>query len=172
MPLLLAGFAAVFAGLLGWGIGAGYGWLQYESQSIPRLIAAILLAPTLAAWAGAELVNMLSPRRLFDRRRNTRLSRLALGVAAALVSAAAGAAALPLVDRQAPDAAVFGASGFLVMAAFVLGCSRVRAGRCIHCGYDLRRSPAPGQPGAGRCPECGASIVPEPVRSAPASAVP
>ena len=32
---------------------------------------------------------------------------------------------------------------------------RVRLGLCLHCGYDLRATPAPTGPRLPRCPECG-----------------
>jgi hypothetical protein len=32
---------------------------------------------------------------------------------------------------------------------------RVRLGLCLHCGYDLRATPAPTGPRVPRCPECG-----------------
>jgi hypothetical protein len=32
---------------------------------------------------------------------------------------------------------------------------RVRLGLCLHCGYDLRATPAPTGPRVARCPECG-----------------
>jgi hypothetical protein len=32
---------------------------------------------------------------------------------------------------------------------------RVRLGLCLHCGYDLRATPAPSGPRLARCPECG-----------------
>lgn len=41
------------------------------------------------------------------------------------------------------------ASGLLVLACVRTGRPDL-AGRCPHCGYDLRESP-------GRCPECGAT---------------
>ena len=35
---------------------------------------------------------------------------------------------------------------------------RLRRGRCIHCGYDLRGTPA-GPPEGTKCPECGATTA-------------
>jgi hypothetical protein len=41
-------------------------------------------------------------------------------------------------------------AGYLIL--WLRARSRARAGRCPHCGYDLRASP-------GRCPECGATAA-------------
>ena len=35
---------------------------------------------------------------------------------------------------------------------------RVRLGLCLHCGYDLRATPAPTGPRLPRCPECGRDV--------------
>src|SRR5512140_711481 len=150
MPLFIAGFALIFSGLLGWSLGTEFNWLRYESASIPYLLAAIVIAPSLAAWITAETLPLASPRRVFDRRRRTHLARFTLGFATGLGSALVAAAALPWADRVLPDSAVFGLSSVLVVGIALSLCSWVRPGHCIHCGYDLRNSPGPGQPGAGR----------------------
>ncbi len=162
MPVFITGFAAIFTSLFGWGLAAEFSWLRYEPGGVPQLLVAMVVVPVLAAWAAAELVNLASPRRVFDPRRGIRVSRLLLGVVAGGLSAVAGAALLPLADRFVPDALVFGGASALMAGAIVLTCPRTRPGHCIHCGYDLRQSPSPGQPGAGRCAECGADIVAPP----------
>ena len=166
MPLLILGFALVFAGLFGWSLAAPLNPLSGEPGVASSLLVCLLLAPTLAAWIAAEVVHLVSPRRAFDPRRSTRALRLALGFAAGLCSAAAAAAVLPWADRALPDPATFGLVSMLVMGGAVCLTSRCRPGHCVHCCYDLRQSPAPGRPGAGRCPECGAGIDPFPVGSA------
>ena len=118
------------------------------------------------------MVQVITPRRLFARRRRTRAKRFILGLAVGLFSAASATVALPWADRILPDALVFGLSAALWMAALLACCPRIRPGHCIHCGYDLRQSPAPGQPGAGRCPECGTAISPLSTGNIPIPSVP
>jgi hypothetical protein len=43
----------------------------------------------------------------------------------------------------------------LVMLPF----SRVRAGHCVHCNYDLSGLPGPDRRGSAVCPECGAATT-------------
>jgi hypothetical protein len=119
----------------------------------------MVAVPALGAWGVAEFVNMLTPRRTFDRRRRTFGKRFVLGAAAGGACATFATALLPLVDRYLSDAVIFGATGAVAMMLFLILLPRVKRGHCIHCGYDLRDSPAPGQPGSGRCPECGAAAM-------------
>jgi hypothetical protein len=158
MPLMLFGVMVAYAAAFSWGVWDGFSWLRYQQSDIGALALVMLLTPACSAWAGAELVQALSPRRAFDRRVRARGLRFFAGLCAGLFGLGAGAALLPIVDRFVPDALTMGATSAIAAAAFVLLLKRQRRGHCISCGYDQRGMPGPGQPGAGICPECGTPV--------------
>jgi hypothetical protein len=159
MPQLMMGVLTPYVALFAWGIWDGFPWLRYQRHDILGLAIVMLLIPACAAWAAAELIQCLTPRRFFDPRPRGGVRRFMLGLIAGVAGVGAGAAGLPLLDRFAPDALPLGGGSALAVAATMLLLSRRRAGHCVTCGYDLRGTPGPGQPGAGRCPECGTSAL-------------
>jgi hypothetical protein len=162
MISFLGGIAATYSALLAWALVAQPVWLRYELDGAWLWLALIIvIIPVCCAWVAAELVNLASPRRIFDRRLGRWRSRLFLGLIAGTLGVAIGAVvlALPGVDRAVPDAVPLGVAAVLATILTMLPLSRRRAGHCIYCGYDLRSSPGPGRPGSGMCPECGAAAT-------------
>ena len=158
MPLLILGVLVSYAAAFCWGIGSGLPYLRYEQTSIWVLAMVMLLTPACSAWAGAELVQAITPRRAFDRRVRARALKFFIGLCAGLIGLAAGALMLPVADRYLPDALIMGTTSALAAMTIVLLLKRKRPGHCIVCGYDQRGMPGPGQPGAGVCPECGTPV--------------
>lgn len=158
----LAGFAVPYLALYAWGLAAAATWFR-EDPSMQRVfILVTVVIPIACGWGAAELVNLIRPRHLLDRRLKGRtLTRLLIGMIAGVIGAFATAVLLPLVDRFVPDAVLTGSAGVIAAGFIVLLLPRVRPGHCIHCGYDLRSGPGPGRPGAGLCPECGAAAIPQ-----------
>jgi hypothetical protein len=129
----------------------------YQQQDIVVLIARTVLAPGLAAWCAAELINMLRPLRLFDRRIRKKRYQIMAGLGAGILGAASASILLAIAVGRVHELVVLGGCGLLISAIVLLPMRRVRAGHCIHCSYDLRAQPGPGSPGSGICPECGAA---------------
>jgi hypothetical protein len=154
------GIVFVFASLMGVSL-----WLEPAFRWIERADAAVLLArsvlaPALAAWIVAELINAVRPRRLFDRRVATMVARGVAGLCAGVIGAAATALVLAVAEGYVHEIVVLSSTGAMAAASVLLPLRRVRPGECIHCRYDLRNQPPPGQPGWGICPECGAPVIP------------
>lgn len=150
-------------------------WYQYQlyrtSSSSTEQAVLIVGLPFLGAAIGAQLMLLMSPRRLFDRRATDGMGRrLAGGFVGGLITTVVIGVLLIVADQYIPDVYLVGAAGFISGAFAILPFARVRQGACFHCGYDLTASPAPGQPGFGRCPECGADCMETPVRRRRASA--
>jgi hypothetical protein len=153
----IAGIASVFGALMGvayWMIPV-WSWLYNPNDHIGALILRGVLAPTVAAWIIAEVVQVLSPRRNFDRRLRLRVRPFIGGVVAGLIGAAFGSFALALVEGETYEFLVLAGSGALGAVMPLVFMRRVLKGHCIHCGYDLRGQPGPGSAGSGLCPECG-----------------
>jgi hypothetical protein len=160
MTGFLFGFLLPLLLLYGWGVAGAPAWIGRSGDVARDFLVVIVVVPLACAWGAAELVNLMSPRRLLDRRLSgRRLARGAAGAIAGTLSAASAAALLPLVDSYVGDPVVTGGAAAIGGAAVLLLLVRLRPGHCIHCGYDLRNGPGPGRSGAGVCPECGASAV-------------
>lgn len=114
------------------------------------LAVGLMGAPIAAAAIVAVVVRVFSPRRLFDRRLRLPLRRLALGGAASLAGAAVAVPAIALLPGTIDEFIVTGLAGAIGTAAVLLPVSRVRAGRCVYCEYDLSATPI-----ERPCPECG-----------------
>jgi uncharacterized membrane protein YraQ (UPF0718 family) len=156
MLTFVTGFLVPFLALYGWGLKEAPPWIQRDAQSQQVFFLVTVLVPLACAWAGAELVNLTSPRRLLHRHFRRRfIVRAALGAIAGTTAAVAAAGLLPLVDRFVHDGVVTGTAAAVASLAATFFLSRVRGGHCIHCQYDLRSSPGPGRYGAAVCPECG-----------------
>jgi hypothetical protein len=160
----LAGFSTVFAILMSIALWLLPADLFAQNQQSFNMFIRGVLAPTLAAWAITEGMNLFRPLRLFDRRLRRIAPQTLTGFVAGVIAAAAGSVALALVDTPLLETLVLAGAGFLGALVVLVPLRRARAGHCIHCGYDLSAQPGPGAAGNGICPECGA-------RSWPASAV-
>jgi hypothetical protein len=151
--LLLGNLVVWAAGL---GIGVVWGWevAARRGEEAPGPAWVLMVVPPLAAWAVAEAVNLLTPRRLFDRRAAAPVRRATLGVLTGVVGFVIAVAALPLVEDALPDWATLTAASAVATAIPTLLLPRTRPGHCALCGYDLR-----GLPRMDQCPECGRTGV-------------
>lgn len=156
MIFFTAGFTSIFAILIGIALWLLPTELFLSNQHTSALLLRGVLAPALAAWMTAEAINLLRPRRLFDRRLRRIAAPTIAGFIAGFIGAAIGSFALVLVDEPLHEALILVAASVVGSILVLLPMRRVRAGHCIHCGYDLRAQPGPGSPGCGICPECGA----------------
>lgn len=146
----------LFLWTAGLGLGLLWGW-QIANQAgdpTPGPSWIMVIFPPLAAWLTAETVNLVSPRRLFDRRSTARVGRALAGMFAGALGFGAAVLLLPVVDATIPDWATLAvASGLGTLIPMVL-LSRMRRGHCAFCDYDLRALPSMRQ-----CPECGRTDV-------------
>src|SRR5262245_49032450 len=85
--------------------------------SEPRLAASVmlstLLVPALATWSVLEGINLLSPRRLLDRRVRRPAARLIGGAIAGTLGTCLAALSLALFDWSIPDGALTAAGAAL-----------------------------------------------------------
>lgn len=158
MIAFLLGAASVFAVLLG-SVVAANPWLHQRS-AVPHVLVWLLLSfvllPLLGAWTATELVNWATPRRLFDSRRRSIVSRFILGTCAGLLATAATSLLIALADSRVPEALITTVCSATACLLILLPLSRTRPGRCIHCAYDLTGATVRD---GGRCPECGANAI-------------
>lgn len=130
----------------------------------PRLGAFVLLSalvvPSVVTWAVLEMINLVSPRRLLDRRVRRPWARVVDGAIAGTLGACIGAVSLALLDWSVPDAVLTASSAAVATAITALPLRRVRRAECVHCGYDLSgMRVAPGRSDACACPECGRTLM-------------
>lgn len=153
MLRFILGYAAAFSALYAVGFWHAPFWIR-DTGSVAWLAVMLIALPTAVAWAAAETLHALSPRRLFDHRVRGWVGRIAFGATCALLGATSAAFLLPLADRFLPESAILG--GCAAACTLVpLACrARLRVGRCVPCGYDLRDITSHAR---GRCPECGAT---------------
>lgn len=136
-------------------------WLEPElrwcsRESLVLLVARTVLAPGLAAWIVAELVHLVRPLRLFDRRVRKFSRALLAGLMGGILGATVASLGLAIGVHSTHELVIVSVCGALGAGAALLPVRRIRAGFCIHCGYDLSAQPGPGSAGSGMCPECGA----------------
>lgn len=164
MRTFLAPIVLVFVGLALWAT------LENDADDAPSSAWAawtlLLGAPASAAWIATECMQFVFPSRLLDPRVRAPVRRLAAGVVAGLLGAAAGATGVIFLTISAGayrassnpllDAAILGGGSALGVVMVLTVMPRVRPGRCVHCGYDLAAmTPRAG----GRCAECGADVM-------------
>ena len=157
MVQLMTGFILAIGSLFAWTVGAQFGWLRHEPRTVAIVGVAVVLIPAAAAWAIAELIQAVTPRRVFDRRVSAAWKRFVAGGFAGFLAAGLGTGVLPVADRFAPDAAIMAFVAAVAVSLVMLLFSRVRAGHCIHCNYDLEGLTGPEHGGSAVCPECGAA---------------
>jgi hypothetical protein len=127
---------------------SGWSWLKNDPTNWLVVLSVLVLAPSAAAWFGAESVNRFAPRRDFDWRIRTRRSTLA-GALSAAGCVLLSAVALALLRGGVPEVAVITGFAFLTSASAAWLLPRRLATRCVVCGYELTGVGGP------RCPECG-----------------
>lgn len=142
----------VLAWMIGMSIGLVWDWEVAAAAgaegSKPAWI--MLIFPPLAAWLTAEAINLVTPRRLFDRRSVAPVRKATLGFLAGVLGFAIAVAFLPLVERQLPDWGVLASASAIATMLPVALLPKVRRGRCAFCDYDMKALPS-----MERCPECG-----------------
>lgn len=114
----------------------------------------MVIFPPLAAWLTVELINLVTPRRLFDRRTVAPVRRAVLGVMGGVIGFVLAVAFLPILEPFMPDWGVLSASSAVGMMLPAVLLPRVHRGHCVHCDYDLTTLPSMEQ-----CPECGKTGV-------------
>lgn len=118
------------------------------------LTLSLLFLPVLITWLSAELLNVISPRKMFRNRKSSVPVRLFTGLAAGALAVGISVFALTLLVEYADDAVLIGASAACGTTLALLPLRKVRPGGCRHCDYDLS-----GNAGSSLCPECGADVM-------------
>lgn len=131
--------------------GAVCGWdlLGGQPATWVSLVGELLVVPTALALVGVEIVNRISPRRMFDPRVPATMAPIFAGIVTALIGTTLTAGVLPFND-QAHDVVVTGCASATASLVVCWIAPRRRNGICVRCGYDLSGSPS------ARCSECGA----------------
>lgn len=153
MLLFLLAASVVYIALAAWSHAARPEWMPTGPALIWTLVGAL---PVLALWCAAECVRWLTPRRVLDGRVHAPAARVALGLLAGVLGGALSVLGVVFLSGIVPDATIM-AAGAPAGGALVLLCTaRTRAGRCVHCGYDLSGNTVRT---GGRCAECGANLI-------------
>lgn len=143
MVCFLLGFAIVWLIPMGWNTFTQYdGGLYY-------LIWIFGISPVLFAWITAWLIQFKSPRAFMTN--GHKVGGVVRGLyagAASLMFAAGGIVGVRRSDF--PEILVLLFSASVATGLVLLLSSRVKAGLCARCHYDIRASLE-----FGRCPECG-----------------
>lgn len=116
-----------------------------------------------AAWIGAEIVQLVSPRMALARG-GWSVRALVVG----LISAVVGCAGLMVLYALLPHEGYLsarisgmnvgvacGAMAVISAAGLWLGTARLERGTCVGCGYNLRSLTVSS---GGKCPECGRAL--------------
>lgn len=150
IPFALGGLF-VYIVVLAVGLLLGWEWVPSAPRRIlvEEALMLVCIPAALQALCG-DVVGKVMRKRAFHPRGSPGFGVAGAGALAAILATGATAVAIPLLGERVRDALVMGAST-LVCSLIVVACmSRVRAGRCVRCGYDLASSRDP-----ARCPECG-----------------
>ncbi|MEK6703016.1 MAG: hypothetical protein AABZ53_12185 [Planctomycetota bacterium] len=110
--------------------------------------------PPLAAWLAVEIIHLISPRRLFDRRIVAPIGRVSLGIKGAVIGFIIAVVFLPIVENAMPDWLTLAAASAIGTMIPTVLLPRMHKGHCALCDYDLRTLPS-----MERCPECGKTGV-------------
>lgn len=159
MIRFLLGFLFIQLGVFGVMVGANIyehqiGLSSMTWRDLAPMVLTLILLPIAAAWLAISVLELIRPRRIFDRRVRRPIARLLLGAAAALVATLLTTIAVATLPSSISDSVITSSAAFLGACGVTLFSSRHRKGTCIHCAYDLSATP-PTQP----CPECGAALV-------------
>ena len=155
MKLLMLGALIAYAALF-----ATMGVMEHESLTGAEdatwrtLTLSLLFLPVLITWLSAELLNVISPRKMFRSRTSSVPARLLTGLAAGALGIGISVFTLTLLVEYADDAVLIGASAACGTTLVLLPLRKVRPGGCRHCDYDLS-----GNAGSSLCPECGADVM-------------
>ena len=164
MLYLIASSALLWFGSAVWVRLAADGWWTADWRNIVTMVLVLTAVPVICSWLAAEVVNLVFPRRILDRRVPRRKGPIIAGLAAGILGVALAAVLLSLLDGFTSDAVITGVSAALGMALVLLLTRRVGPRwACPHCGYDLRGITVKA---GGKCPECGAGVM-EPVDPTP-----
>ncbi len=138
-------FAVAWAGLLCWAIAQRPWWAEAGYEAV---VAAKLLAlPVAAAWVAVEVLSRVRRPRAMHAEVSAWGRLMMSGVAAGGLSVLATATVLAAVPAEGWDWLVVAGAAVSATACAVILMPRVRAGACVHCGYEVQD--------LARCPECG-----------------
>ena len=151
MILLLLGMMVAWTA----GLALGHVW-DWEVAAKTGLDEAgrpawmLMIFPPMAAWLTAETINLVTPRRLFDRRIVAPVQRSALGFTTGVIGFGLAVLFLPIVEELLPDWGTLAAASAIGTMLPIVLLPRVRRGFCAFCDYDMKSLPS-----MERCPECG-----------------
>lgn len=155
IPFLAAQFL-VYAAVASTAILSNRPWLESEPWEYGAKPAMLLAAlPLLGAWTACELLRLVRPVRLLDRRVRGVLVRAVAGLCAGLLALIATMLAVEFVTGVWVEFALTFSAAFLATATIALCSSRQRPGACTQCRYDLSTITTAAR---GRCPECGSAL--------------
>lgn len=145
MLRFMISFAAAWSVPLAWAVAQKPWWAEAGYEAI---VAAKLLAlPVAAAWVTVEVMARLRRPRAMHAGVTASARLVVTGFFAGIVSVLATATVLAVVPATGWDWLVVAGAAIGASAAAVWFMPRVRAGSCVHCGYDVQS--------LARCPECG-----------------
>lgn len=138
-------FATAWAVLLAWAMAQKPWWAEAGYETV--VAAKVLALPVAAAWVTVEVMARLRRPRAMHAGVAASVRLVMSGLMSGIVSVLATAIVLAVVPAEGWDWIVVAITTAGTSACAVLFMPRVRAGSCVHCGYEVRD--------LARCPECG-----------------
>lgn len=140
-------------------IGHASAWLMYGlicgglTRFNGAALTLLVIVPAGTAWAGATLFDTWRPRTLLNAAPRALACNI-LGLLGGSLAAAGVTGLVWVIDRPLIQAStlVWGPACITVLLSWVSS-RRLRPGRCVACGYDIR-----GSLSGGVCPECGRDL--------------